>query len=65
VGEAFELDERLTILGHQLSAGDLAPDFVLESFDPETQAMQVVRLTDAGGRVRLPLRRGLQLDMER
>ena len=53
IGEAFELDERLTILGRQLRAGDLAPDFALESFDPETEAMRVVRLGDTSGRVRL------------
>jgi thiol peroxidase len=53
VGEAFELDEQLTILGRQLRVGDLAPDFVLESFDPETEAMRVVRLGDTSGRVRL------------
>jgi thioredoxin-dependent peroxiredoxin len=53
VGEAFELDEQLTILGRQLRVGDLAPDFALESFDPETQAMRVVRLGDTSGRVRL------------
>lgn len=53
MGEAFELDERLTILGYRLKAGDPAPDFALETFDPETQAMRVVRLPDAGGRVRL------------
>ena len=53
VGEAFELDERLTIVGRRLQAGDRAPDFALESFDPETQAMRVVRLGDTSGRVRL------------
>jgi len=53
VGEAFALEERLTILGRQLRAGDLAPDFALESFDPETQAIKVVRLGDTSGRVRL------------
>ena len=53
VGEAFELDERLTIVGRQLQAGDPAPDFALESFDPETQALRVVRLRDMSGRVRL------------
>jgi thiol peroxidase len=53
VGEAFELDERLTIVGRQLQPGDQAPDFALESFDPETQAMRVVRLGDTSGRVRL------------
>jgi thioredoxin-dependent peroxiredoxin len=53
VGEAFELDERLTIVGDRLQVGDHAPDFALESFDPETQAMRVVRLGDSSGRVRL------------
>jgi thiol peroxidase len=53
VGEAFELDERLTVLGRQLQAGELAPDFALETFDPEMQAMRTVRLADTAGRVRL------------
>jgi thioredoxin-dependent peroxiredoxin len=53
VGEAFELDERLTIIGRRLQIGDRAPDFALESFDPETQAMRVVSLGDSSGRVRL------------
>src|SRR5215218_4250996 len=53
VGEAFELDERLTIIGRQLQVGDRAPDFALESFDPDTQAMRVVRPDDSSGRVRL------------
>jgi thiol peroxidase len=53
VGEAFELDERLTIVGRRLQVGDRAPDFALESFDPEAQAMRVVSLGDTSGRVRL------------
>jgi thiol peroxidase len=53
VDEAFELDERLTIVGRQLQVGNRAPDFALESFDPDTQAMRVVRLGDSAGRVRL------------
>ncbi len=53
VDEAFELDERLTIVGRQLQPGDRAPDFALETFDPETQAMRVARLGDTSGRVRL------------
>ncbi len=36
-----------------MRAGDRAPDFALESFDPETQSMRVVRLDDTSGRVRL------------
>lgn len=53
VGEAYELGEQLTILGPRLKAGDPAPDFVLETFDPETQALRNVGLGDTGGRVRL------------
>ena len=53
VGEAFELDERLTIVGDRLQVGERAPDFALESFDPEAEAMRVVRLGDSSGRVRL------------
>ena len=32
VGEAFELDERLTIVGRQSRAGEPAPDFADEGF---------------------------------
>ena len=53
VGEAFELDERLTIIGRRLEVGDRAPDFALESFDPETQTMRVIHLSETSGRVRL------------
>jgi thioredoxin-dependent peroxiredoxin len=53
VGEAFELDERLTVIGRRLQTGDRAPDFALESFDPETEALRVVSLGDSSGRVRL------------
>jgi len=52
-GEAFELDERLTVIGAQLRPGMAAPDFALETFDPETQTMREVRLEDSAGRVRL------------
>jgi thiol peroxidase len=50
-GEAFELDEQLTVVGHKLQPGDPAPDFALEHFDGSS--MQTVHLTDATGRVRL------------
>ena len=53
VGEAFELDERLTVVGRQLAPGDAAPDFALETFDADRQALRVVRLADADGQVRL------------
>ena len=53
VGEAFELGERLTVVGERLRPGDAAPDFALEHFDPATQAVRTVRLADSAGRVRL------------
>ena len=34
VEEAFELDERLTVVGCKVRPGDTAPDFNLDSFDP-------------------------------
>lgn len=52
-GEAFEFDIRLTVVGAQLHAGDAAPDFDLENFDPGTEAMSNVRLSDSTGKVRL------------
>ena len=50
-GEAFELDEQLTVLGRQLQAGEPAPDFTLDHFDGES--MSTVRLRDTAGKVRL------------
>lgn len=50
-GEAYELDERLTVVGSRLRPGDTAPDFALERFDGG--AMGVVHLGDTAGRVRL------------
>lgn len=52
-GEAFELGDQLTVIGAKLSAGDAAPGFALEHFDPGAQAMRVVSLDDSAGRVRL------------
>lgn len=52
-GEAFELNERLTVIGRKLRPGDAAPDFALDRFDPEASAMQTVRLGDSAGLVRL------------
>lgn len=52
-GEAFELDERLTLVGSKLQPGDVAPDFGLETFDPDDQTLQTVRLGDSDGKVRL------------
>jgi len=53
IGEAFELDERLTVIGNKLQPGDAAPDFILDSFDSEDATAQSVRLTDSKGMVRV------------
>lgn len=50
-GEAFEFDERLTVVGAQLKPGDAAPPFTLDHWDGS--AMQSVRLSDTAGQVRL------------
>ena len=50
-GEAFELGEQLTVVVRQLAVGDLAPEFALEQFDPDTQAIRQVTLADSAGRV--------------
>ena len=52
-GEAFEFDERLTVTGAQLQVGDKAPEFALETFDNEAQALRAVSLGDTRGQVRL------------
>jgi thiol peroxidase len=52
-GEAFEFDIKLTVVGAQLRAGDTAPNFDLENFDPATEAMSNVKLSDSAGSVRL------------
>jgi thiol peroxidase len=52
-GEAFEFDERLTVLGRKLEPGMLAPDFALDTFDAEQGALRIVRLTDSAGSVRV------------
>ena len=53
VGEAFELDERLTVVGGKVQPGDTAPDFNLDSFDPINANMQSVKLADSSGMVRI------------
>ena len=50
-GEAFEFDEKLTVVGPKLAAGDLAPAFALDHWDGN--AMQSVQLADTAGKVRL------------
>lgn len=53
VGEAFEFDEQLTILGAQLKPGDPAPDFLLDHFDMAKGAGSKVSLQDSTGKVRI------------
>lgn len=52
-GEAFEGDERLSVVGRTLRPGDPAPDFTLDSLDPAGGTIRQVRLADSAGRVRL------------
>jgi thiol peroxidase len=50
-GEAFEFDERLTVVGAKLTPGTAAPAFALDHWDGS--AMQSVTLADTAGKVRL------------
>ena len=52
-GEAFELDEQLTVVGHKLQPGDAAPDFLLDHFDGASGTGSQVGLADSAGQVRL------------
>jgi len=53
LGEAFEFDEQLTVVGRRLEVGEPAPDFALDTLDAENGAIRVVRLSDSAGTVRL------------
>src|SRR5260370_21162292 len=44
VGEAFELDERLTVIGRKLEPGQPAPDFLLDRFDAQEGGVRQERL---------------------
>jgi thioredoxin-dependent peroxiredoxin len=52
-GEAFELGEQLTVVGRKLEPGELAPEYLLESFDAEAGTLRTVRLSDTAGSVRV------------
>jgi thioredoxin-dependent peroxiredoxin len=52
-GEAFELDERVTVIGSKLAPGDQAPDFELDYRDPADGSSRLVTLADSAGKVRL------------
>jgi thiol peroxidase len=51
--EAFELGERLTVVGKKLHPGEVAPDFVLDHFDSSDSSTRQVRLANSAGKVRL------------
>ena len=52
-GEAFELGERLTVLGAKLQRGQPAPAFALDALDAPDGAITTVTLDDSRGKVRL------------
>ncbi|MGB3329053.1 MAG: redoxin domain-containing protein, partial [Thermomicrobiales bacterium] len=52
-GAAFELGEMLTVVGEHLQPGDIAPDFLLDSYDADAGEMRQVSLADSAGTVRL------------
>jgi thiol peroxidase len=49
VGETYEFEERLTVIGPKLDPSDIAPDFTLDHFDG--QAIQGVTLADSDGSI--------------
>jgi thiol peroxidase len=52
-GEAFELDQRLMVVGKKLQVGEKAPNFALDYLDPADSSIHTVRLADSAGLVRL------------
>ena len=51
-GEAFELEEKLTVIGKKLLPNMAAPSFVLDSFS-DAEGMRQIQLSDSAGHVRL------------
>jgi thiol peroxidase len=51
--EAFELGERLTVVGKKLLPGEVAPDFLLDYLESSNASIRQVRLADSAGKVRL------------
>ncbi len=51
--EAFELGERLTVVGKKLLPGEVAPDFLLDCLDGCDSSIRQIRLADSAGTVRL------------
>lgn len=52
-GEAFELGEQLTVIGRTLEPGEMAPDYLLETFDADSGAIRSVSLAESAGKVRV------------
>jgi thiol peroxidase len=52
-GEAFELGEKLTVIGHKLAPGAMAPAFKLDCLDPADGVLRQVQLADTAGQVRV------------
>ena len=53
LGEAFEGDIALTVVGAQLKPGDPAPDFALDALAPGEELPREVTLASGAGHVRL------------
>ena len=51
--EAFEGEERLTVVGKKLPIGEVAPDFLLDYLDRTDSSIRKTRLADSAGKVRL------------
>ena len=53
LGEAFEFDEKLTVVGARLKPGDEAPEFTLDWMNPETSMLEQLSLSQTAGSIRL------------
>jgi thioredoxin-dependent peroxiredoxin len=53
LGEAFEFDEKLTVVGSKLTVGDTAPAFTLDWLNPKTGMPEPHSLSDSSGTIRL------------
>jgi thioredoxin-dependent peroxiredoxin len=53
LGEAFEFDEQLTVVGQKLEPGDTAPEFTLIWIDPELGVQVDVSLSESAGTIRV------------
>lgn len=53
VGEAYELDEQLTVIGRKRVPGEQAPDFSLDCLDSSESTIRTINLANSAGTVRL------------